>query len=94
MTELKLDFNNVKYFGDIHKIIKKAFDFPDYYGENLSALWDCLNGDFCPLDAKIDIYGTECLNDKFDGYGEKIKKLFEELPNGYGNENIKIFIHS
>lgn len=29
---------------DFHKKIKELLDFPDYYGENLDALWDCLTG--------------------------------------------------
>ena len=37
-----LDFSQCKYFGEIHKIIKEKLGFPDYYGENLDALWDCM----------------------------------------------------
>ncbi|MBT2572697.1 barstar family protein [Bacillus sp. ISL-51] len=28
----------------LHRILKDKLDFPDYYGENLNALWDCLTG--------------------------------------------------
>ncbi|MBQ6813308.1 MAG: barstar family protein [Methanobrevibacter sp.] len=39
--------NEVILFGEDlkenpHKYIKEALDFPDYYGENLDALFDCL----------------------------------------------------
>ena len=68
------------------KEISASFQFPDYYGENWDALWDCLDGDYCPIDAHIEIAGIRYLNDKFDGYGDKIKKIFEELPKEYGNE--------
>ena len=94
MTTIKVDFSNIKYFDEAHKTLKKAFNFPDYYGENLDALWDCLDGDYCPNDAHIEIAGIRYLNDKFDGYGDKIKKIFEELPKEYGNENIKVIIYS
>ncbi len=33
-----LDFLKVNYLGEVHKIIKEELDFPDYYGENISAL--------------------------------------------------------
>ena len=41
------NMNEVILFGDDlkenpHKYIKEALDFPDYYGENLDALFDCL----------------------------------------------------
>ena len=27
---------------EIHTMLKEKFGFPEYYGRNLSALWDCL----------------------------------------------------
>jgi len=94
MVTIKVDFSNTKYFSEVHKILKKAFNFPDYYGENLSALWDCLDGDDCPHNTKIEIYGIKYLDKKFDGYGDKIKKIFEDLPKEYGNEDIEVVIYS
>lgn len=29
---------------DLHDALSKALDFPNYYGRNLDALWDCLTG--------------------------------------------------
>ena len=30
---ITLDLTGCKYLGEIHQRIKKAFDFPDFYGE-------------------------------------------------------------
>lgn len=94
MSTIKVDFSNIRYFDQVHKTLKKTFNFPEYYGENLSALWDCLDGDDCPHGKKIEINGIEHLNKKFNGYGEKIKKIFEDLPKEYGNEDIEVVIYS
>ncbi len=32
----------IKNIDDFHKTIKRQLNFPDYYGENLDALWDCV----------------------------------------------------
>ena len=37
-----VDFRPVKYYRDLYKCIKKGLDLPDFFGENLDALWDCL----------------------------------------------------
>lgn len=29
----------------LHQILKQELNLPDYYGENLDALWDCLTTD-------------------------------------------------
>lgn len=39
---IEVDFSDCKYLGEIHKDLKQQLNLPDYYGENLSALWDCL----------------------------------------------------
>lgn len=44
MKEIILDGNLMKE--NPHKYLKEKFDFPEYYGENLDALYDCL-GDIC-----------------------------------------------
>ncbi|KIU12962.1 hypothetical protein SC09_Contig17orf00087 [Bacillus subtilis] len=35
------DFENIEV---LHDVLKDKLDFPDYYGGNLDALWDCLTG--------------------------------------------------
>ena len=39
---ITLDLTGCKYLGEIHQRIKKAFNFPDFYGENWSAFDDLL----------------------------------------------------
>ena len=49
-----------------HKYLKEALDFPDYYGENLDALYDCLtdfNGEIL-FSNVADV--NECILDTFD----------------------------
>ena len=54
----KVDFSNVKHFIDIHEILKRDLDFPDYYGGNLDALWDCLTDQLLSGITYIEFYNT------------------------------------
>ena len=41
-----LSLNGCRDWGTLHQRIRKAFGFPDYYGENWDAMWDCLTDVF------------------------------------------------
>lgn len=42
MKTIELDFKGCKYIGAVHEVLRSSFELPEYYGENLDALWDCL----------------------------------------------------
>ncbi len=75
MKYITLDFTGCRYLGEIHKVLKEQFEFPDYYGENLSALWDCMS-DYCSGDLHVYIKGLSDLPKEFDDYMNKIWKIF------------------
>ena len=42
MKTIVLDLTGCKSLWDIHERIRKAFDFPEWYGKNWDAFWDLL----------------------------------------------------
>ncbi|OAZ60528.1 putative ribonuclease inhibitor YrdF [Bacillus siamensis] len=44
MIVVIIDGKDITSTEALHRILKDKLDFPDYYGENLNALWDCLTG--------------------------------------------------
>ena len=68
MHKYRVDFSDVEYFIQIHEALMRDLDFPDYYGGNLDALWDCLTdmlGDW----ADIELVGFEGVAKKFPTNG-------------------------
>ncbi len=59
-----LDFTDVNYYFEFHYIIKEELDFPDYYGCNWDAFWDCLS-DMIGDPIHIEIIGLDNIERKF-----------------------------
>ena len=75
-----IDFTNVKYYTEVHQIIKEALDFPDYYGCNWSAFWDCLTemeGD----SIHIRIIGMDVIRNKFDNTADKMIEILKRFKS-------------
>ena len=81
MKKITLDFRKILNVKDAHKLIKKAFSFPDYYGENLDALNDCISE--LDSDISVDVLISDKSFDGFDG----IKRVFDD--NGLNYQIVK-----
>lgn len=86
MEKIVLDFANCKNAIDMHHELKATFNFPDYYGENLSALWDCLSYRWDRKECiTVIIRGQGKVSKEWQAYMEEILEVFrdvhEETPN-------------
>ena len=79
-----IDFSHVNYYLEIHQTIKKALNFPDYYGGSLDALWDCLR-DMVGEPIHIEILGLDVVELRFGDYARKLIETFKEFKH-YRND--------
>jgi len=79
-----LDFRDVKDYKDMHRIIKRELDFPDYYGGNMDAFWDCLT-DMRGRPIHIEILGLDVVERKFDDMAAMIVEILREFKH-YNND--------
>ena len=89
-----IDFTEVQYYIEMHLIIKEALDFPDYYGCNWSAFWDCIT-DMIGDPIYIEIVGFDVIEKKFDDAAKmmiKILKRFKHYIHDKYINDIKIEI--
>ena len=75
----------------LHSILKSEFNFPDYYGNNLDALWDCLTGDI-KLPVTLEWIHFDISRNLLGDYADKTLDIFlktSELLKD--NFTVKIF---
>ena len=69
MKEITLDGKKLQRTEEGHNYLSEIFDFPEYYGKNLDALYDLLTGVSEPV--KINIDYSEAMD-------EKMKLVFKD----------------
>ncbi len=90
-----IDFTEVKNYVEMHTIIRDSLDFPDYYGGNWDAFWDCLTDmtELCPL--CIEIIGLEVIERKFGERAEKMLSILKKFKHWCADrfsDEIKIIV--
>ena len=89
-----LDFSKINYINEVHRIIKEELDFPDHYGMNWDACWDCLT-DMVVDPLYIELIGFERVQRNFPDQAKIMMEIFKELKhwdNDSYKEQIKIEI--
>lgn len=85
-----LDFSGCKTPKDIHTLFKNKFAFPDYYGENWSALFDCLDWLFYDEgEIIIEIHNFNSLSKEGKEYCQPMKTVFEDVRKNTPNVTFK-----
>lgn len=78
MQKVELNWEEMRDAEEAHVYLGQKFEFPDYYGGNLDALYDCLT-EICE-DTLIEIHNSEACQE----YGKKLYQVFldaeEENP--------------
>lgn len=72
-----LDFKDIKNKEELHKYLKEVLELPDYYGNNLDALYDCM----AEKERKnlIIVYHYEELKKELGEYAEILIQVFVDI---------------
>ncbi len=79
MDEIFLDCNKMTSKSETHKYIKQMLNLPDYYGNNLDALWDILSTKSKMI--SIFLLHEEVLHKNLGEYGENLIDVFKEAAD-------------
>lgn len=77
-----LDFISIDTKEEFHKYVKKEMEFPEYYGENLDALYDILTDSSSTI---LYLKNQDNLIEKLGDYGQSIIETFKDASKNCKN---------
>ena len=88
IKNIRIDFTAIAGITDAHLRIAEALQFPDHYGKNLDALFDCL-AEICKPVA-VTLFGTSALTAVLGSYGSMMLRVFSDTAAENPNLSVEI----
>ncbi len=88
MERIIIDGDTITSEQKVHEFLKEALEFPDYYGNNLDALWDMLTDIVEPIE--IHLINQDKFRKNLGSDAEKFIDVFRAVQNQYGCIRLKI----
>ena len=83
MNTITLDFSGIKTYLALHQYLKVVLNLPDYYGNNLDELWDCLYF-YYDSSTTIELRNIDTMPKDLDIEVADMMKLFYDLERKNG----------
>lgn len=85
-----VDFDGVNSRYTMYDKIKNGLDFPDYFGANLSAIWDCLT-DMVYHGVTITLDNFDLMEKYDEKMAQKLIEIFKRSKYYYGDRYIETY---
>lgn len=76
MRHVELDLNKMQGRDEVHAFLKEQMGFPEYYGANLDALYDCLT-ELCE-NICVELHLCSLETSPVYEYGKKVERVMED----------------
>lgn len=82
MKQVQFDFERIGTMDDFYAVARRELDLPEYFGNNLDALWDCITGD---IELPLSVRFINMSMSQLETF-EKLIALFEDAAGELGDD--------
>lgn len=83
-----IDFSQCKYWTEVYGVLRDELALPEWFGENLDALWDSVTGImYVPAEVRIS---RKVASNELQDEVDEIIKVFQEAAQKY--HQIKVIV--
>ena len=90
-TECEIDLTSVETRESLHELLRSSLGFPDWYGKNWDAFWDCLRDpDLSSLPRSLKLRGSAHLAEALPREYRLFRKCLEDLNSEYPDRAVVV----
>ena len=77
---IELDLGNIASHGELHDLLGSRLGFPDYYGRNWNAFWDCIRDpEQSLMPAVLEVRGWAALQERMSHDAQSLRSCLQDL---------------
>jgi len=84
---IEIDLTSIKTSNELHELLKRKLDFPEFYGMNWNAFWDAITS-LVELPEKLVLIGWNEMEKKISEDAKIMKYYLDKYEENY-NQYIK-----
>ena len=89
MSRIILDTTSCSTIDQLHECLRRELGFPEHYGRNLDALWDCVTS-WVELPVTIEWHGFAMARSAIGEYVDRVLATLQEAGREIGDVNVEV----
>jgi ribonuclease inhibitor len=86
---IEINLSGVVTAKDLHRVLLRALDFPDFYGQNWDAFWDAITG-LVEMPRVLRFHGWEAFSDRLPREAQMLRQCLDNMQREYPTQAAQV----
>jgi RNAse (barnase) inhibitor barstar len=82
---LEIDLSSINNADQLHDLLARSLNFPDFYGRNWAAFWDSITG-LVPMPKQLLLSGWQSFRERLPGESTQLQSCLDDMRRQYPND--------